>query len=475
MDSRNLHGKRLIGESLEPRELLAGDVSASVFRGTLYISGDNAANFVLVSGTGTAGEFQVTGLSDLGSSPTSINHVANGTQTFDGVTNIVANLKGGDDFFGFTNGTLRGNLSIDMGTGDDQTGVGLFPIPGALTTVVARPSVTPLQVPIGPVSATICGSLWINLGAGDNSLLETSTLVKGSESINGCDGDDDVNLTDAAIFDVGVSTLGTGVTILRDLNVNLGGGSNEFEAYDLDVDGSLCDTGCGSNFVELAIVNIGHNANFEFCGPGGQVFILGPVPTLGSTLGTQNHVGGNLNVSTGWGSDTIEEASLAVGGSNWISTDGGDDEVLLGTQHDNIAPSVVPIPVSDLGVTVGKILNVDLGSGSDILDAIDVVVCGSFSVYQGGGTLSADLENVLVANLLKISTRSGDDDVTLTSVQAKNLIVALGRGNDTVTVTDATVAQTASFDGGQGYDTFNDGGGNSYGKFKRTNFEVVNV
>jgi hypothetical protein len=41
--------RRLGAERLEDRQLLAGDVSASVVRGTLNITGDNADNFVEVT------------------------------------------------------------------------------------------------------------------------------------------------------------------------------------------------------------------------------------------------------------------------------------------------------------------------------------------------------------------------------------------------------------------------------------------
>ncbi len=470
MSASTKRGKRLFGESLEPREMLAGDVSVSVFHGNLYITGDNASNYVLVEGTGTSGQFTVSGLSDANSNPTSINHVPNDTKTVDGVTgSVIVSLKGGDDFFGFTNGTVGGDLLIDMGAGDDETGVGLFPIPVSVTTVVSRPTVKPLQVPINPTSATICGSLWVNLGSGDNSLIESSLLVKGSESITGDGGDDDVTLTDNGGLGAGVNTLGTGVTILRNLSINLGGGSNDVEAYDLDVDGSMWLSAGGENFVELAIVTIGCDASFNFWGGGDQHFLLGPEPTLGTTLGTQNHVGGNLSVSTGWGSDVVEESSLAVGGSNWIYTDGGDDEVLVGAAQDSITPTIA----SDLQVTVGKNLWIDLGGGQDTLNALDVIVSGSMWVDHYNGSLSADLENVLVSNLLSIFTGRGADTVNLLGVQANWLTVWLGGGDDSVTVTDSTVTHTAAFYGGPGSDTFTDGGGNSFGQLKQFGFEIV--
>src|SRR6185295_13164197 len=115
---------RLRGEWLEPRELLAGDVSASVVRGTLYLTGDNLDNFVELFGTATPNQFVVEGFTDNHNVNTTINRQT-GQLTFNGVTNVVVSLKRGDDFFGFEQGTLGGNMSIDMGDGNDEVNVGL--------------------------------------------------------------------------------------------------------------------------------------------------------------------------------------------------------------------------------------------------------------------------------------------------------------------------------------------------------------
>src|SRR5262249_52993854 len=111
---------RLRSELLEARELLAGDVSASVVRGTLTLTGDNRDNFVEIFGTGTPGQFVVEGFTDNQGVNTTINHHT-GQLTFNGVTNISVSLKGGDDFFGFESGNVAGNVNVDMGDGDDET------------------------------------------------------------------------------------------------------------------------------------------------------------------------------------------------------------------------------------------------------------------------------------------------------------------------------------------------------------------
>ena len=99
--------RRLMPELLESRRMLAGNVQVALSGGTLYLTGDNLDNSVTIAATGTPNQFTVTGLTDLNSNPTSINHVADGSQTFSNVTNISVSLKGGDDFFGYQNGNLR--------------------------------------------------------------------------------------------------------------------------------------------------------------------------------------------------------------------------------------------------------------------------------------------------------------------------------------------------------------------------------
>jgi len=78
--------RRLGAEPLESRRLLAGNVSVNVAFGTLFIIGDNADNWVSVSGTGTSGQFVVQGLDDSHGAATSINHTPDGTKTVNGVT-----------------------------------------------------------------------------------------------------------------------------------------------------------------------------------------------------------------------------------------------------------------------------------------------------------------------------------------------------------------------------------------------------
>lgn len=446
----SLYKRRLRAESLEPRRLLAGDVSASVVRGTLLLTGDNLDNFVEVFGTGTPGQFVVEGFTDNHGVNTTINHTA-GQKTFNGVTNITVSFKRGDDFFGFEQGTLAGNLNIDMSDGNDEVNVG---IPKLVTGSFSAPTAKPLIVPptIG-AAATIGGSLCVNLGSGNNWLIEGSTHVKQSETVTACDGGDKIEFIDTGGVPGGVTTIGNGVTVDHDLTLNLGGGKNYLDAYDLTVNGLLKVNASGQNSVELAVLNVAKDAIFNLCGSCNQDLFIGPEEDLGTPVASQqNHVGGNLTVNTGSGNDNVTESSLSVGGSNRISTGNGNDAVILGDLDDN-PPDV------NYQVTVAKDLCVDLGCGQDSFHGQDVRVTGNVTIAQGLGASTITLQAFILQKALNISTDGGKDDVTLDTVLAGSSQVNLGAGDDTLSVRFTTIS-TSTFEGGTGVNTYTDGGGN---------------
>jgi hypothetical protein len=454
-------------EALEPRRLLAGDVSAVVSHGTLLITGDNANNFVEVFGTGTAGQFVVEGFTDNQGVNTKINHSTN-QQTFNGVTNISVAMNKGDDFFGFEGGNVAGNFNIDMGDGNDEVNVGT---PKIVTGTTSTPTVQPLQIPTSLSSTTICGTLCINLGSGNNWLIEASTHVKQSETITACDGNDQIQLVDTPDgMGGGSQTIGNGVTVDKDLSVNLGGGSNYLEAYDLTVNGSFKVNGTGTNDVELAVVNVAKDAVFNLCGNGSQDFSIAPEEEWGVVSGLQNHVGGNLTVNTGNCNDEVDEASLTVDGTNTINTNGGNDKVNLGASDTDPADT-------DYSVNVGKDFCINLGCGTDSLFTNEastttdnmVRVTGTFSVVKGSGNSTIDLR-LVTAGALKVTTDGGQDNVTLNTVDVvTTATVNLGAGNDSLTVESTTIT-TSKFDGGTGVNTYYDLGGNDLVNLTKRHF-----
>ncbi len=105
-------------EILEPRVLLAGDVTATLAGSTLVIQGDAQSNAVIVYGTAAPGQFLVSGVTG---SQTTVN--GSGFSLFDGVTSMKINMGQGNDelLIGdpgtVVTTTIPGNLSINMGGG----------------------------------------------------------------------------------------------------------------------------------------------------------------------------------------------------------------------------------------------------------------------------------------------------------------------------------------------------------------------
>src|SRR5262245_27198229 len=127
MQNQPRTARRLGLENLESRQLLAGDVTVSVSGGDLTITGDGAANGVLMFQLGD-GQYRIAGVRQVGAA-TRI-RLGNSTasyQTVTGVTDdVVINLQGGNDRVTVTHNpgfslysTLPDDLTIYTGSGDD--------------------------------------------------------------------------------------------------------------------------------------------------------------------------------------------------------------------------------------------------------------------------------------------------------------------------------------------------------------------
>jgi hypothetical protein len=92
--------RRLSLENLERREVMAGNVLASVVSGELRISGDDASNGVVVSRVNDS-TIEVRGITVNGVD-TKLNGTANGSKTFNNVTrSVYVEMKGGNDVVRF--------------------------------------------------------------------------------------------------------------------------------------------------------------------------------------------------------------------------------------------------------------------------------------------------------------------------------------------------------------------------------------
>jgi hypothetical protein len=144
-------------ERLESRMLLAASINGK----NLVIDGTDGDDLIVIQGTGTPGEVEV-----------SFDDGATFSAPFSGFKNIKVNLKGGDDYLFINSGVgvevaITGNLTIKGGDGDDQTAL----------------------------AGSYGGNVKSDLGAGNDVVYEgNGNLVVGKNlSIKLGDGNDDVD------------------------------------------------------------------------------------------------------------------------------------------------------------------------------------------------------------------------------------------------------------------------------------------
>ncbi len=178
MAGRGRKGRSCRFESLENRNLLAGDVTASIHKGDLILKGDNLANGIQITAGTTAGSVKITGIS-VGGSATNINGSSNGSVTLTGFSgDIKIKLKGGDDTVSIIDLDVPGKLKIEAGKGNDSVTLD---------------------------GVTIDGKFKAKLSDGNDTLSVIDTQVTGKTKIKGKDGEDEVTIEDSTFTKLRVS------------------------------------------------------------------------------------------------------------------------------------------------------------------------------------------------------------------------------------------------------------------------------
>ncbi len=176
-------------ESLENRNLLAGNVIASSGTGALIIWGDNSANVITVTQVSST-SFKVAGAG------TKVNG-SNSAQTFTGVVDgIFINLCGGSDVL-----TLK-NLNIYGSSGEISLGVMLGDGNDALVMT----------------GVTTCEACAINGGSGNNAIAIDKSQFGYDLGIQTYGGIDSVAITHSTVYGALSVQLGDGVNALSMVN-----------------------------------------------------------------------------------------------------------------------------------------------------------------------------------------------------------------------------------------------------------------
>jgi hypothetical protein len=145
-------GRKCKFESLENRQMMAGDVMASVHAGTLFIKGDNLSNGITITAGAIPNQVIITGTTVAGSG-TTVNGITNAPVAVNNVTkDVKIKLLAGNDSVTVNNLTVMGTLKFNGG--------------GGVNTIAVN-------------SSTICGDLEVRTGGSADTITITSTLVNG--------------------------------------------------------------------------------------------------------------------------------------------------------------------------------------------------------------------------------------------------------------------------------------------------------
>ena len=447
--------------------------------------------------------------------------------------NLTVATGGGNDFFNIDSDTsVRGKLSVDLGTGDDdgwidsgaygsidvRTGDGNDSFYTGLDTnhtvhVTATGAVSydfgngndrvtfgildfnsTFSVKTGAGDDQVTFKGWqvargaatLDLGEGNNTLTADSGVSYGQLTLKAGSGNDTIGGT--------FGTLGTGKVL-----VQLGGGNDTFLMTRgiASVGGSVdIQLGEGNNRCEIHGYDI--TGGFKLtAGSGNDVFIMNDwfLKALGAaeiSLGNGTNqvdldhlqVGKNFTYKGGTGYDRVDLAEFLVGGNVLISTGAGDDVVtalteglVAGTFDLQLGEGYNSVAIQTLfAYTAFKYSG---GNGIDRLYVYDWLYTKNSTLKFGGGNDLLDVygwvKDVTMEYVEKIDVDmgAGNDTYRVQQAYAKDVRVKLGVGVDTLNVWTTYISDYVQVDGGADSDTGNFSGGvpSNPAKVKVTGFE----
>jgi hypothetical protein len=334
---RKIARRPLLVESLERREVLAGNITASVVGDTLMLTGDNLDNSAVVISLG-GGQYAVAG-----NNTTTVNGSTNNFVTNRAVSHISANMNGGNDALSLGNNAA----AIDTLAGDLNQ-----------RSVLAVPNVTTLQSRISAATSVTSFSLGGNLtflgGAGNDLLAVVGTIGRTvtanlgsslSTGLNAIGIDASATASRGAVGGA-VSVVGgeqADSVLLRDIAVNgvlsavLGGGANSVDLINASVRAGMSVIGGGgvdsveidsSSVARVMTLLLGNGANALTVEDSD---LSNVVVTTGSGIDTLNftntdiHTG--MTINTGEGADVVSLNAVDIDGFFTAFLGGGNDRL----------------------------------------------------------------------------------------------------------------------------------------------------
>jgi hypothetical protein len=301
-------------------------VLVNVVGGNLRIEGDAEANKILITSGAEAGAFVITGLDG-----TTLND-ATDPISVTGVRNIGVGLGDGADLVAIAGATVRGNVSVRTGLGDDRVLVGTGGDAAELAGVLPADT-----------SVEVRGVLSVSSGDGADQV-SIDNAVASLVNVSAGEGDDDVSLGS----EEPLGDLAGRLTARHAAHVDLGDGNDELGVDQfstrglLAVRGGVGDDTIGANLTEAFAMLVSSD---------------GGADDVTLTDLDVNHLG----VHTGEGDDTVDVRDSV------FTTLG----VALGVGNDTLTTSALEARVA---VLAG-------GDGEDTLEQVTASVFGHQRIF----------------------------------------------------------------------------------------------
>jgi hypothetical protein len=426
MRARHFRKRGFRFEGLENRSMLAGDVTVDFIANSLVVTGDGAANAVLVGDTGNA--IVITGIQGGTSGSTSI--VSNtGVSIAGNVATISKAVLDGDIYINLLNG--RDELSID--------GINLV------------------------AGTTIPSKLKVNMGEGNDTLTMGATarnILASDVTLDLDEGEDNLTIDRVEVRSLNEGNLfimgGFGVDTIRI-------GANDTNVIEGDL---VIDTGTGNDIVAVDRTNI--FADFAIDTSGGNDTVDVGRQNLTSFQDSVVQVRGNMIVDTGQTDDTVRLDAVLVVQNLLVTTGDGNDTVILG--DDPITPpgvndQVGPSATGDIVIATGLgnddvAINLTTGANAALINlgqglANDnnelVLRNSSFSndvaILGGVNVDSIDIDALNIVTNLYIATGGGNDSIDLqgTLVTQGLLTINSGAGDDNIRVDNSIISRIVTY------------------------------
>lgn len=438
MFKRSFPRRPLGFEAFEPRQLLAGNVNAGLdVNGNLVLSGDLADNHVVITRGFFANTLLVTGgrsvATDSGSA-TRINGQTT-TQSFSTSGGLVLGMGAGNDRVLLTDIGLIGNITGNLGTGSDQL---------ALESDKDGPLSFTLNNGNDPDydNVSTSGLLNVNGNDGSDTLVMFDAIIGGSLTFVGGNGNDRFNSSGTDTDD---NVVGGSVQLTP------GSGNDSISIFRMAVGGNFrVDDGSADTQTNVGIVNLRANLDIimNLSIRRDEVILRGESPSV-------RFQARNVTVNTGNGWDNVQ---VRYGTMENLTVSTGD-----GNEGSFSDPGV---RISFLGI--GNSLLLDLGNGTDAAYLGDL----TSTTLRVDGQDGADkvVANNLTVDEAVFSMLGGDDFVGLHESDYDELSVFLEDDDDILQVRNLDVDVRTTFNGGLGFNTFQDQGGNTFARLNRTNF-----